>query len=191
MDFRQDFIEFALACKVLRFGEFKTKAGRMSPYFFNAGLFNDGASLGRLAGFYAKAAQTGGVAFDMLFGPAYKGIPLVAAIAVALAEQGQNYAFAFNRKESGDLRRCFAAVRVRPPTHVTASASCQAPPARGSCWGTRNRPCRVAPDTRSGASSPRHEHRERLSKAGPAQPAMRLRGAEERSAQGQRAQRAS
>ena len=102
MDFRQDFIEFALACKVLRFGEFKTKAGRMSPYFFNAGLFNDGASLGRLAGFYAKAAQTGGVAFDMLFGPAYKGIPLVAAIAVALAEQGQNYAFAFNRKEAKD-----------------------------------------------------------------------------------------
>lgn len=102
MDFRQDFIEFALACKVLRFGEFKTKAGRMSPYFFNAGLFNDGASLGRLAGFYAKAAQTGGVAFDMLFGPAYKGIPLVAAIAVALAAQGQNYAFAFNRKEAKD-----------------------------------------------------------------------------------------
>ena len=102
MDFRQDFIEFALACKVLRFGEFKTKAGRMSPYFFNAGLFNDGASLGRLAGFYAKAAQTGGVAFDMLFGPAYKGIPLVAAIAVALPAQGQNYAFAFNRKEAKD-----------------------------------------------------------------------------------------
>src|SRR5574344_720243 len=102
MDFRQDFIEFALACKVLRFGEFKSKAGRMSPYFFNAGLFNDGASLGRLAGFYAKAAQTGGVAFDMLFGPAYKGIPLVAAIAVALAAQGQNYAFAFNRKEAKD-----------------------------------------------------------------------------------------
>ncbi|MFV0371467.1 MAG: orotate phosphoribosyltransferase [Azonexus sp.] len=102
MDFRQDFIEFALACKVLRFGEFKTKAGRMSPYFFNAGLFNDGASLGRLAGFYAKAVQAGGVGFDMLFGPAYKGIPLVAAIAVALAADGQNYPFAFNRKEAKD-----------------------------------------------------------------------------------------
>ncbi|NHC06561.1 orotate phosphoribosyltransferase [Azonexus fungiphilus] len=102
MDFRQDFIEFALTCKVLRFGEFKTKAGRMSPYFFNAGLFNDGASLGRLAGFYAKAAQAGGVGFDMLFGPAYKGIPLVAAIAIALAGQGSNYPFAFNRKEAKD-----------------------------------------------------------------------------------------
>jgi orotate phosphoribosyltransferase len=72
MNFRQDFIEFALDCQVLRFGEFKTKAGRLSPYFFNAGLFNDGASLGRLAGFYAKAAAAGGVQFDMLFGPAYK-----------------------------------------------------------------------------------------------------------------------
>ena len=102
MDFRQEFIEFAVGCKVLRFGEFKTKAGRLSPYFFNAGLFNDGNSLGRLAGFYAKAAETGGVAFDMLFGPAYKGIPLVAAIAVALAGRGRNYPFAYNRKEAKD-----------------------------------------------------------------------------------------
>ncbi len=102
MDFRQEFIEFAVACKVLRFGEFTTKAGRQSPYFFNAGLFNDGASLGRLAGFYAKAAQTGGVAFDMLFGPAYKGIPLVAAISIALAGAGSNYPFAYNRKEAKD-----------------------------------------------------------------------------------------
>ncbi|MCE1240881.1 MAG: orotate phosphoribosyltransferase [Azonexaceae bacterium] len=102
MDFRQDFIEFALDCKVLRFGEFKTKAGRMSPYFFNAGLFNDGASLGRLAGFYAKAAAASSLPFDMLFGPAYKGIPLVAAIAVSLAAQGTNYPFAFNRKEAKD-----------------------------------------------------------------------------------------
>ncbi|WP_374342041.1 orotate phosphoribosyltransferase [Azonexus sp.] len=102
MDFRQDFIEFALRCQVLRFGEFKTKAGRLSPYFFNAGLFNDGASLGRLAEFYAKAAETGGVGFDMLFGPAYKGIPLVAAIAIALARVGHNYPFAYNRKEAKD-----------------------------------------------------------------------------------------
>ena len=102
MDFRQEFIDFALGCKVLRFGEFTTKAGRQSPYFFNAGLFNDGASLGRLAGFYAKAAETGGVAFDMLFGPAYKGIPLVAAISVALAARGRNFPFAFNRKEAKD-----------------------------------------------------------------------------------------
>ncbi len=102
MDFRQEFIEFALQCKVLRFGEFKTKAGRLSPYFFNAGLFNDGASLGRLAEFYAKAAQAGSVDFDMLFGPAYKGIPLVAAISIALARAGNNYPFAFNRKEAKD-----------------------------------------------------------------------------------------
>lgn len=102
MDFRQDFIEFALACQVLRFGEFKTKAGRMSPYFFNAGLFNDGNSLGRLAEFYAKAAEAGGVQFDMLFGPAYKGIPLVATIAMALAQRGRNFSFAYNRKEAKD-----------------------------------------------------------------------------------------
>ena len=102
MDFRQDFIEFALNCQVLRFGEFKTKAGRLSPYFFNAGLFNDGASLGRLAEFYAKATNTGGIEFDMLFGPAYKGIPLVAAISIALDNQGKNFPFAFNRKEAKD-----------------------------------------------------------------------------------------
>lgn len=102
MDFRQDFIEFALNCQVLRFGEFKTKAGRLSPYFFNAGLFNDGNSLGRLAEFYAKAAEAGGVSFDMLFGPAYKGIPLVATVTMALAQRGKNYPFAYNRKEAKD-----------------------------------------------------------------------------------------
>lgn len=102
MDFRQDFIEFALSCQVLRFGEFKTKAGRLSPYFFNAGLFNDGNSLGRVAEFYAKAAEAGGVQFDMLFGPAYKGIPLVATITMALAQRGRNYPFAYNRKEAKD-----------------------------------------------------------------------------------------
>jgi orotate phosphoribosyltransferase len=102
MDFRQDFIEFALGCKVLRFGEFTTKAGRLSPYFFNAGLFNDGNSLGRLAEFYAKAVEAGGLKFDMLFGPAYKGIPLVAAITVALAQRGSNFPFAYNRKEAKD-----------------------------------------------------------------------------------------
>jgi orotate phosphoribosyltransferase len=102
MDFRQDFIEFAVGCKVLRFGEFKTKAGRLSPYFFNAGLFNDGNSLGRLAEFYAKAAETGAIQFNMLFGPAYKGIPLVAAISIALAQRGSNFQFAYNRKEAKD-----------------------------------------------------------------------------------------
>ncbi len=102
MDFRQNFIEFALGCNVLRFGEFTTKAGRLSPYFFNAGLFNDGNSLGRLAEFYAKATETSGVQFDMLFGPAYKGIPLVATISVALAQCGRNFPFAYNRKEAKD-----------------------------------------------------------------------------------------
>jgi len=102
MDFRQEFIEFALGCKVLRFGEFTTKAGRLSPYFFNAGLFNDGQSLARLAEFYAKAVEAGGAHFDMLFGPAYKGIPLVAAISMALAQRGRNLPFAFNRKEAKD-----------------------------------------------------------------------------------------
>lgn len=102
MDFRQDFIDFAVKCQVLRFGEFTTKAGRLSPYFFNAGLFNDGQSLGKLAEFYAKATETSDIHFDMLFGPAYKGIPLVAAISIALAQRGQNFPFAFNRKEAKD-----------------------------------------------------------------------------------------
>ena len=77
-----DFVQFALDCGVLRFGEFKTKAGRLSPYFFNAGLFDDGARLGRLAQFYARRLLASGIAFDMIFGPAYKGIPLGAALAV-------------------------------------------------------------------------------------------------------------
>jgi orotate phosphoribosyltransferase len=102
MDFRQDFIAFALDKNVLRFGEFKTKAGRMSPYFFNAGLFDDGDSIGRLAEFYATAIAQSGVGFDMLFGPAYKGIPLAATTAVALARAGRNVPFAFNRKEAKD-----------------------------------------------------------------------------------------
>ena len=101
-DFRQDFIQFALAKKVLCFGEFKTKAGRLSPYFFNAGLFNDGESLSKLGQFYAKAIIAAGVQCDMLFGPAYKGIPLVVAAAMALAETGRNLPFCFNRKEAKD-----------------------------------------------------------------------------------------
>src|SRR5512137_1999009 len=102
MDFRQKFIEFALGCKVLRFGEFKTKAGRLSPYFFNAGLFNDGEKLGRLGEFYARRLLESGLAFDMLFGPAYKGITLAAAVAVELARLGRNVPFAYNRKEAKD-----------------------------------------------------------------------------------------
>jgi orotate phosphoribosyltransferase len=101
-DFRQDFIRFAVAQDVLRFGEFKTKAGRLSPYFFNAGLFHDGASLKQLAQFYAKAILASGVQFDMLFGPAYKGIPLVAAVSMALADGGRNVHYSFNRKEAKD-----------------------------------------------------------------------------------------
>lgn len=98
----QDFVQFAVACGVLRFGEFKTKAGRLSPYFFNAGLFDDGAKLGRLAEFYAQRIIASGIEFDMIFGPAYKGIPLGAALAVELARRGRNVPFAYNRKEAKD-----------------------------------------------------------------------------------------
>ncbi|MDO9196712.1 orotate phosphoribosyltransferase [Rhodoferax sp.] len=98
----QDFVQFAVDCGVLRFGEFKTKAGRISPYFFNAGLFDDGAKLGRLAQFYAQRLLASGIEFDMIFGPAYKGIPLGAALAVELARLGRNVPFAYNRKEAKD-----------------------------------------------------------------------------------------
>ncbi|MDR2334485.1 MAG: orotate phosphoribosyltransferase [Burkholderiaceae bacterium] len=97
-----DFVQFAVESGVLRFGEFKTKAGRMSPYFFNAGLFDDGAKMGRLAEFYAKAILASGMEFDMVFGPAYKGIPLAATVAVELARHGRNLPFAYNRKEAKD-----------------------------------------------------------------------------------------
>ena len=102
----EEFVEFSLAAGVLRFGEFRTKAGRLSPYFFNAGLFDDGAKLGRLAQFYARrlvhAADHEGLGFDMLFGPAYKGITLAAAVAIELARLGRNVPFAYNRKEAKD-----------------------------------------------------------------------------------------
>jgi orotate phosphoribosyltransferase len=101
-DRQLDFIEFALQAKVLSFGEFKTKAGRLSPYFFNAGLFNDGASLGRLGEFYANALLSSKIEFDMLYGPAYKGITLAASTAIALARSGRNIPFAYNRKEAKD-----------------------------------------------------------------------------------------
>jgi orotate phosphoribosyltransferase len=97
-----EFIDFACQTGVLSFGEFKTKAGRTSPYFFNAGLFNDGQSLARLSDFYARTILDSGIEFDMLFGPAYKGIPLVAAVAVALDRLGRNVPFLFNRKEAKD-----------------------------------------------------------------------------------------
>lgn len=98
----RDFVQFALDCGVLRFGEFKTKAGRLSPYFFNAGLFDDGAKMGRLAAFYAQRLLASGLQIDMIFGPAYKGIPLGVALAVELARLGHNVPFAYNRKEAKD-----------------------------------------------------------------------------------------
>ncbi|MBY0465488.1 MAG: orotate phosphoribosyltransferase [Burkholderiales bacterium] len=98
----QDFVAFAVDAGVLRFGEFKTKAGRLSPYFFNAGLFDDGAKLGKLAQFYAQCIVASGMEFDMIFGPAYKGIPLGAAVAIELARLGRNVPFAYNRKEAKD-----------------------------------------------------------------------------------------
>jgi orotate phosphoribosyltransferase len=101
-NFRQDFIRFAVHQKVLCFGEFQTKAGRSSPYFFNAGLFNDGMSLRNLSQFYAQAILASELPFDMLFGPAYKGIPLAAGTAIALAEQGRNVPYCYNRKEAKD-----------------------------------------------------------------------------------------
>jgi orotate phosphoribosyltransferase len=100
--FRQEFLAFALAHDVLRFGQFVTKAGRETPYFFNAGLFNDGESLRRLGQFYAKAYLASDLGCDQLFGPAYKGITLAAAMAVALAEKGHNLPWSFNRKEAKD-----------------------------------------------------------------------------------------
>ncbi|HEY4316454.1 MAG TPA: orotate phosphoribosyltransferase [Herbaspirillum sp.] len=99
---RQDFIEFAVSADVLRFGEFVTKAGRTSPYFFNAGIFCDGATLGKVAQFYARTLLDAGLEFDMLYGPAYKGITLASATAVALAGLGRNVPFAYNRKEAKD-----------------------------------------------------------------------------------------
>jgi len=101
-NFKNEFITFALDAKVLAFGEFKTKAGRLSPYFFNAGGFNDGALLKNLGEFYAKALINSGLEFDMLFGPAYKGITLAATTAVALASMGKAVPFCFNRKEAKD-----------------------------------------------------------------------------------------
>ena len=102
----QEFVQFAIESGVLKFGQFKTKAGRMSPYFFNAGLFDDGAKLGKLAQFYARQLlaeeEKTHLQFDMIFGPAYKGIPLAAAVSIELARLGRNLPFAYNRKEAKD-----------------------------------------------------------------------------------------
>ena len=98
----QEFVQFSVEAGVLRFGDFKTKAGRQSPYFFNTGFFDDGMKLMRLGEFYARRLLASGVEFDMLFGPAYKGITLAAAVAIGLAKQGKNVTYAYNRKEAKD-----------------------------------------------------------------------------------------
>lgn len=118
MDCSRDFIDFAIRRGVLRFGEFRTKAGRISPYFFDAGLFDDGASLGRLSEFYAQAILASGIAFDMLFGPAYKGIALAAATAIALAARGRNVPLCFNRKEVKDHGERGALIGASPRGRV-------------------------------------------------------------------------
>lgn len=100
-DYQREFLDFAIACDALRFGQFTLKSGRVSPYFFNTGLFDTGRKLAQLAKFYARAIVESGLAFDMLYGPAYKGIPLAAATAVQLAEHfGRDLPYAFNRKEA-------------------------------------------------------------------------------------------
>lgn len=101
-EYQTRFLELAQQCGVLRFGEFTLKSGRQSPYFFNLGNINSGASMRALAAAYAEAILATELEFDMLFGPAYKGIPLVTAVAIALAERGHDYPFAFNRKEAKD-----------------------------------------------------------------------------------------
>ena len=97
-----EFVRFAVEAGVLRFGEFKTKAGRLSPYFFNAGRFDDGAKLAALAQFYARRLATSGIECDLVFGPAYKGIVLAATLAVELSRDGRAMPYAYNRKEAKD-----------------------------------------------------------------------------------------
>ena len=102
-DYQHEFLDFAIDVGVLRFAEFTLKSGRLSPYFFNSGLFNTGNSLARLGRYYARAVMDSGIEFDMIYGPAYKGIPLAAALAIALADHhDRNLPYAFNRKEAKD-----------------------------------------------------------------------------------------
>ena len=117
-DYKSTFLKLALTHGVLKFGEFKLKSGRISPYFFNLGLISSGAALRELGRAYAQALRRSGIAFDMLFGPAYKGIPLVAAAAVALAEAGRDVPFAYNRKEAKDHGEGGLLVGQRPAGRV-------------------------------------------------------------------------
>ena len=118
LDHQRRFLELALQAQVLRFGEFTLKSGRTSPYFFNAGRFDSGAALATLAGCYADALAASGLGYDMLFGPAYKGIPLVAAVAVALAADGQDVPYAYNRKEAKDHGEGGVLVGTKPQGRV-------------------------------------------------------------------------
>ena len=117
-DYKSAFLKLALTHGVLKFGEFKLKSGRVSPYFFNLGLISTGAALRDLGRAYARALQQSGVAFDMLFGPAYKGIPLVAAVSVALAEGGRDVPYAYNRKEAKDHGEGGLLVGAKPAGRV-------------------------------------------------------------------------
>jgi orotate phosphoribosyltransferase len=117
-DYQAAFLKLALEHGVLKFGEFKLKSGRVSPYFFNLGLIGTGAALRELGRAYARALQESGVAFDMLFGPAYKGIPLVAAVAIALAEGGRDLPYAYNRKEAKDHGEGGLLVGAKPAGRV-------------------------------------------------------------------------
>jgi orotate phosphoribosyltransferase len=113
-----EFVRFAIDAGVLGFGEFRTKAGRLSPYFFNAGAFDDGLKLGALASFYARRLLASGIEFDLIFGPAYKGITLAAALAVELARRGHNKPFAYNRKEAKDHGEGGTLVGAKPAGRV-------------------------------------------------------------------------
>ena len=133
LELQRQFLELALARQALRFGEFTLKSGRVSPYFFNAGLFNDGESIATLGGCYAGALLHSGLQFDMLFGPAYKGIPLVTATAIALAEhQRRNVPWAFNRKESQGPRRVRTSWSAARCAAGSSSWTMSSPPARRS-----------------------------------------------------------
>ena len=148
--FRREFVEFSIAAGVLRFGEFKTKAGRLSPYFFNAGMFCDGATLGELGRYYAQAALASGIRYDVIFGPAYRGITLAAVTAVALASLGHNTPFCFNRKEAkdhGEGGNIVGAPLAGRALIIDHRASCESstflPPTASSrhCRPRRSRPC--------------------------------------------------